>query len=172
VVGRPGPALAEAEAEGPRLSVDGIDQSRRADVTRPADPGPGEEPGVALGDAEERLRGIVDPLDPVGTARQRHVAVSVDHARHEGRARRIDDLEPGPGGHFSLIVGRPNPADPTLLDEDADADPQAIRTGVGQRPVAVERPVRRPARRVRGRPAASHWTTTVPVIVGWTSQMK
>ena len=131
------PPVAHAQAEGAQAPVDRVLHPRRPDVARPAHARRGHQARVALGDGEEPLGRIVDAIDPVGAAGQGQVAVAVDHARHERRAARVDDV--GSARNLALVVARTDPCDHAVRNEDARAQPQTIRAPVGEGTVPVER---------------------------------
>ena len=111
--------------------------------------------------ASERLGRIVEALDPVRAARPGDVAVAVDHAGHERRARAVDDRRRPPGSS-SPPVGRiqaMRPPSTRML---------TLRWIVGERPSA------RAPSRYRTRPVAGagvgtrrrRWATAVGAGVG------
>ena len=103
-------------------------------------PGCVMQPAVVLGDLEQPLGRVVDPVDPVRAAGQREVAVAIDHARHDRRATRIDrpSRQPDPPGHSpSSSLGRIQAIAPSI-DEDADADLQAVRSTVCHRSISIQ----------------------------------
>jgi hypothetical protein len=71
-----------------------------------------------LRDLEQFLRGIGTAVDPVGAAGKGHVAVGIDHARHDRGAAGIDHADVGRERAF--IGGGTDPDDAAIVDEDAD----------------------------------------------------
>jgi hypothetical protein len=89
-----------------------------------------------IGDAEESVGRIIDPIDPVSAAGQGHVAVAVDHARDDRRAGGVDDLDAR--AEVALVAGLPDPRDPAIVDQDAHPQAKALRAGVGESGIPVE----------------------------------
>jgi hypothetical protein len=135
------PAIPDSEAEGPDPAVNRIGDPRRTYVARPADAGAGHEPAVRLGDGQKPLGRIVYAGDPVGPARQRQVAVAIDHAGNESRAARIDYIGHvrGPVRLRPLVILRPDPRDPAVDDQDADSQLQPVRPAVGKSAIPIQR---------------------------------
>ena len=136
IAGSPTPSIADAQGHGALPAIDRVDPHRRPDVAGPSDAGAGEQPRVRLGDLDETLRRVADPVDPVGTAGQGQVAVGIDHPGHDRRTGGID--HGAVGRHLALVIARPDPVDDPVADEHADTDPEPIRAAIGQRTVAVQ----------------------------------
>src|SRR4051794_2557667 len=131
-----GPAIAETEAQRSLATVDRVDAAWRADIASPANAGTRQQVGIPLGRRQQPVRIVEASVDPVRTAGQRHVTVAVDETGHDRRARCVDDVRSGVDG--PLVVGRPQPGDPAVLDEDRDATLEPLRPAVGKRAVPVE----------------------------------
>jgi hypothetical protein len=59
------------------------------------------------------------------------VAVPVDHPGHDRDAARVHDRTAG--RRLVLAVRGPDPGDPVLGSQNADAEPEPVRAGVGER---------------------------------------
>ena len=90
---------------------------------------------VVLRGGEQRLRRIVESLDPVGAARPRHMAVAIDQARHE---RRTGTVHHRRVTRVLLPAGRTNPLDGSVRHEDADIALQGQRPAVGQGATGID----------------------------------
>ena len=138
-----------AGPRSPPASITGTDPTSRAQRT----PGLGEESRVRLGVAALVVVRVAQPVDPVRAAREGHVAVRVHEPRDDRGTRRIDDLERARVAERALVVRRPDPGDPPVLDEDRDAETQPVGPAVGEGAVPVEaaRPVAMTRSRASGR---------------------
>jgi hypothetical protein len=138
------PALANPEAEGSCPAVGWVLQPRGPDVAGPAHPGLRQQIAVVLGNRQQACRRVIDALDPVRPARQRHMAVAVDEPRDDCRPSGDDDLERSVIGTTVLLaVAGPDPRDPVAFDEDADAELEPVAPAIRQRGVAVQDAPRR-----------------------------
>ena len=140
IAGAAPPAVADPDGHGAgTVPVAGIRSGHGADVARPADPRPRQEPGVGLRVLEEVLGGVRGPIDPARAARHRQVAVGVNQAGDDRRTGGVDDLQAAGGRHRPLVVGRANPCDAPVLDQDRHAQSEAVTPAVGEGAVAIER---------------------------------